>query len=243
MIKVKDMKMELDNIVTWLQERVEEANAKGVVFGLSGGIDSAVVAGLAKKAFPQDSMGVIMPIYSNPKDESDALIIARDLDIDITSIDLSQVYDSFLKSLPFEGENPLANANIKPRLRMMTLYYFAQEMGYLVCGTSNKSELHVGYFTKHGDSGVDLLPLADFVKEEVFELARLLEIPSEIIEKPPSAGLWENQTDEKEMGFTYKVLDNYIRTGEGPEDSIKKIDRMNKITEHKRNYPPSYKKS
>src|SRR5690554_366663 len=188
------MKKDLDNLVAWLQESVGKANAKGVVFGLSGGIDSAVVAGIAKKAFPKDSMGVIMPIHSNPRDEADAIIVARALDIDVTSIDLSQVFDTYLKALPFEGENPLAKANLKPRLRMMTLYYFAQEMGYLVCGTSNKSELHVGYFTKHGDSGVDLLPLADFVKEEVFELARLLDIPAEIIEKPPSAGLWENQT-------------------------------------------------
>jgi len=240
---VKDIKKDLDNLVAWLQESVGKANAKGVVFGLSGGIDSAVVAGIAKKAFPQDSMGVIMPIHSNPRDEADAIIVARALDIDVTSIDLSQVFDTYLKALPFEGENPLAKANLKPRLRMMTLYYFAQEMGYLVCGTSNKSELHVGYFTKHGDSGVDLLPLADFVKEEVFELARLLDIPAEIIEKPPSAGLWENQTDEKEMGFSYKLLDNYIRTGEAPDEVREKIDRMNRISEHKRNYPPSYKKS
>ncbi|MGM0396391.1 MAG: NAD(+) synthase [Bacillota bacterium] len=240
---MNDMKKELENIVSWLQEKVEAANAKGIVLGLSGGVDSAVVAGLAKKAFPNDAMGVIMPINSNSRDEADALIVARSLDIDVTSIDLSPVYDSFLKALPFEGENPLAKANLKPRLRMMTLYYFAQEMGYLVCGTSNKSELHVGYFTKHGDSGVDLLPIADFVKEEVYELARLLDVPVEIIEKPPSAGLWENQTDEKEMGFTYQVLDKYIRTGEGPEESVNKIKHMNKISEHKRNYPPTYKKS
>lgn len=237
------MKKELESLVAWLQDKVGEANAKGLVFGLSGGIDSAVVAGLAKRAFPKESMGVIMPIHSNPQDETDALMVARSLDIDVTSIDLSQVYDTYLKSLPFEGENPMAKANLKPRIRMMTLYYFAQEMGYLVCGTGNKSELHVGYFTKHGDSGVDLLPLADFVKEEVFELARLLDIPTEIIEKPPSAGLWENQTDEKEMGLTYKQLDHYIRTGEGPDQIREKIDRMNKISEHKRNYPPSYKKS
>jgi NAD+ synthase len=239
---MNDMKRELDNLVVWLQEKVSEANAKGVVFGLSGGIDSAVVAGIAKRAFPNDSMGVIMPIHSNPQDETDALMVARSLDIDVTSIDLSQVYDTYLNSLPFEGENPMAKANLKPRIRMMTLYYFAQEMGYLVCGTGNKSELHVGYFTKHGDSGVDLLPLADFVKEEVFELARLLDIPSGIIEKPPSAGLWENQTDEKEMGFSYKLLDTYIRTGKAPEDVRDRIDRMNKRSEHKRNYPPSYKK-
>lgn len=237
-----DMKKELDGIVEWMREVVQGANAKGIVFGLSGGIDSAVVAGLAKKAFPNDSMGIIMPIRSNPRDEADAHMVARALDLDVTSIELSGVYDSFLAALPFEGESPLAKANLKPRIRMMTLYYFAQEMGYLVSGTSNRSEYHVGYFTKHGDSGADILPLVDFVKEEVYELARLLDIPAEIIDKPPSAGLWDNQTDEKEMGFTYEVLDRYIRTGEGPEDTVAKIERLHQISEHKRNYPPAYKK-
>ena len=123
---------------------------------------------------------------------------------------------------------------------MMTLYYFAQEMGYLVCGTGNKSELEVGYFTKHGDSGVDILPLADFVKSEVRELAKVLGVPAEVITKPPTAGLWENQTDEKEMGFTYEILDNYIQTGEGPAEIVEKIQKMNRASMHKRTYPPIY---
>lgn len=240
---MSNMRKELENIIVWIQEKVKVANANGIIFGLSGGIDSAVVAGLAKKAFPNDTMAVIMPIHSNLRDEADALIVARALDVDVINLDISPVYDNFLKAMPFEGENPMAKANIKPRLRMMTLYYLAQEMGYLVCGPTNKSELHVGYFTKHGDSGVDMLPIADFVKEEVYELARLLDIPAEIINKAPSAGLWDSQTDEKELGFSYETLDKFIRTGEGPKDIIKKIDKMNRISEHKRNYPPIYKKS
>ena len=131
---------EIDGIVQWLKDKVDEAGAKGVVFGLSGGIDSAVVAGLSKKAFPNNSLGIIMPIYSNPQDEIDAMKVAEAFDINISKVDLSNVYDSFMGSLNFEGENKLASANLKPRLRMMTLYYYAQEMGYLVCGTSNKSE-------------------------------------------------------------------------------------------------------
>lgn len=233
---------EVEKIVGWLKEKVEEAGAKGVVFGLSGGIDSAVVAGLAKRAFPNNNLGIIMPIHSNPQDELDAMKVADAFEISISKVDLSTVYDSFIEGLSFEGENKLASANLKPRLRMMTLYYYAQEMGYLVCGTSNKSEWHVGYFTKHGDSGVDLLPIIEFVKSEVRLLARELKVPNEVIEKPPTAGLWTGQTDEKEMGFTYEVLDNYIRTGEGPEEVVAKIDRMNRISSHKRQFPAAYEK-
>lgn len=237
---MKELDKTIENIVEWLREQIQNAGAKGIVFGLSGGIDSAVVAALAKKAFPGESLGVIMPINSNPQDEKDAMLVASTFELDTTTVDLAPVYQSFLKALSFEGENNLARVNLKPRLRMMTLYYFAQEMGYLVCGTSNKSELEVGYFTKHGDSGVDLLPIADFVKNEVRELAKALGVPSEVILKAPSAGLWENQTDEKEMGFSYDVLDNYILTGEGPEDIVERIQRMNRNSEHKRTYPPKF---
>jgi len=237
---VKETGKTIESIVEWLREQVSNAGAKGVVFGLSGGIDSAVVAALAKKAFPGESLGVIMPINSNPQDEKDAILVASVFELDTATVDLAPVYHSFLKALPFEGEGVLARANLKPRLRMMTLYYFAQEMGYLVCGTSNKSELEVGYFTKYGDSGVDLLPIADFVKSEVRDLARALGVPSEVILKAPSAGLWENQTDEKEMGFSYDILDNYILTGEGPEDIVEKIQRMNRNSAHKRVYPPRF---
>ena len=237
---MKDTDKTIESIVDWLREKVQNAGAKGVVFGLSGGIDSAVVAALAKKAFPSESLGVIMPINSNPQDEKDAILVASAFELDTTTVDLAPVYHSFLKALPFEGESVLAKANLKPRLRMMTLYYFAQEMGHLVCGTSNKSELEVGYFTKHGDSGVDLLPIADFVKNEVRELAKALGIPSEIILKAPSAGLWENQTDEKEMGFSYEILDNYILTGQGPQEVVDRIQRMNASSAHKRTYPPKF---
>lgn len=239
---MKDPNKEIESIVQWLKDKVSSAGAKGLVFGLSGGIDSAVIAGISKLAFPNESLGVIMPINSNVQDESDALLVAKTLDLDTINIDLSGIYQSFLKSLPFEGENPMAKANLKPRLRMMTLYFFAQEMNYLVCGSSNKSELEIGYFTKYGDSGVDLLPLADFVKSEVRQLAEELKIPRDIIIKPPTAGLWEGQTDEKELGFSYDVLDKYIITGEGPEDIVEKIKELHNKSQHKREFPPIYKK-
>ncbi|MDR7857159.1 NAD(+) synthase [Tissierella sp.] len=229
-----------DELVNWLQEKVKEANAQGVVFGLSGGIDSAVIAGIAKRAFPHDSIGIIMPCHSDPIDEEHGVLVAEKLNLKTDKVDLSNSFDVLLESMAEENKNKMAISNLKPRLRMMTLYYYAQNNNYLVLGSSNKSELTVGYFTKHGDSGVDLLPLASFVKSEIYELARFLEIPEIIIEKPPTAGLWANQTDEKEMGFSYDVLDKYIKTGEGPEEIVGKIQRMNSISKHKRIYPPIF---
>lgn len=233
----------IKDIVMWLRERVEEANAKGLVFGLSGGIDSAVIAGLAKKAFPETALAIMMPIHSNPEDLDHAKLVAEALNLKTETVDLSVTYDTFISASGLDSENRMAKANIKPRLRMTTLYYFAQDNGYLVCGSSNKSEFHVGYFTKHGDSGSDLLPIADFVKYEVKELARALNIPSIVVDKAPSAGLWDNQTDEDEMGFSYDILDSYIKTGEGPEKTVEKIKRMNSISMHKREFPPMYKQN
>lgn len=229
-----------NNIAKWLNGKVFEANAKGIIFGLSGGIDSAVLAGLSKIAFPEDSLGLIMPCHSNPVDEEHALLVADSLDLKVEKVDLTETYDQLLQSLNLEGTNNLATANIKPRLRMITLYYYAQTHNYLVTGASNKSEIMVGYFTKHGDSGVDLLPLASFTKTEIREMARCLNIPKIIINKSPTAGLWENQTDEKEMGFGYDVLDNYIKKKTGPKDIVEKIDTMYRKSEHKRNFPPIY---
>ncbi len=232
--------LKIEELVQWLKDKVIDAKAKGLVFGLSGGIDSAVIAGLAKRAFPNTSLGIMMPCHSEKKDEEHALLVADALDLNICKVDLSETYDVYLKATGLHSDNKMAKANIKPRLRMTTLYYFAQHNNYLVVGSSNKSEMVVGYFTKHGDSGVDLLPLADFVKTEIRELAKALNIPEIIINKPPTAGLWENQTDESEMGFSYEILDKYIETGEGPKEITQKIDRMNKISSHKRAFPPIF---
>ncbi|WIV10737.1 NAD(+) synthase [Proteiniborus sp. MB09-C3] len=228
-----------DDIVRWIRDRVEESGSKGLVFGLSGGIDSAVVAALAKKAFPDGALGIIMPCHSNPEDEEHARLIADALNLETKKVDLSSIYDLFLSKLE-KTDNILALSNIKPRFRMTTLYYYAQVKRYLVAGTSNKSEYTVGYFTKHGDSGVDILPIVDLLKEEVFELARYLNIPDIVINKPPTAGLWENQTDENEMGFSYKELDGYIKTGEASDNIKDRIETMYKRSEHKRRFPLMY---
>lgn len=230
-----------NEIVDWLKCKVKEANCNGIVLGLSGGIDSAVVAALAKKAFPNDTLGIIMPCYSNEKDEEHAILLADEFNIDVKKVDLSSTFDSLLTELKDDGSNKLAISNIKPRLRMTTLYYYAQQNNYLVTGTGNKSEFTIGYFTKHGDGGSDLLPIVDLVKEEVRELAKHLGVPDIIITKQPSAGLWENQTDENEMGFTYKELDEYIKTGKTNEDAKVKIEKLNKISEHKRRLPLKFK--
>jgi len=147
-----------------------------------------------------------------------------------------------LKVLPDDTADPtarrLAEANLKVRLRMLTLYYFANQLNYIVVGSGNRSELAVGYFTKYGDGGVDILPLGNLVKAQVKELASFLGIPQEIIDKPPSAGLWEGQTDEGELGFSYDELDRYLATGEASDKVKNKIDSMMTAGEHKR-LPPS----
>lgn len=232
----------IEDLVKWIRDRVEEAGAKGIIFGLSGGIDSAVMAGLAKKAYPDTTMGIIMPCYSNDKDEEDALLVAEKLNLKTTKVDLSKVYDSFLLETDDSFTNKLANSNIKPRLRMTTLYYYGQNLGYLVAGPTNKSEFITGYFTKNGDSGVDIMPIAAFVKSEIYELAKALDIPKEIIDKVPSAGLWENQSDEEEMGFSYDILEKYINEEYIEKELKEKIDAMYSRSTHKREYPTIYKK-
>lgn len=238
----KDVKMVVENLVKWLKEKVADAGAKGLVFGMSGGIDSAVMAGLAKIAFPNDCLGIMMPCHSLDSDEEDARLVAGEVGIQLKKVDLTETYDTLLKSMHGDGST-IAAANIKPRLRMTTLYYHAQTNGYLVAGASNKSEFKVGYFTKHGDSGADILPLADFVKSEIYDIARYIGINEKIINKCPSAGLWEGQTDEDEIGLSYSVIDRYIKTGIVEDFNDKeRMDKLFSITEHKRNFPPIFSK-
>ncbi|MBI2914621.1 MAG: NAD+ synthase [Firmicutes bacterium] len=237
-------------VTGWIQDRVCEAGARGVVVGLSGGIDSAVTAVLAKKAFPENVLGVLMPCESNPKDAEDAWLVANEFAIPTQTVDLGPVFRLLVSTLdeagstsgsavrPELGREVLARANTKPRLRMITLYYFANRLNYLVAGTGNRSELTVGYFTKYGDGGVDLLPIGGLVKQQVRALARYLGIPGDLITKAPSAGLWSGQTDEGEMGLSYEDLDEYITSGEGEPEIVSRIQTLNRQSEHKRNMPP-----
>ena len=209
------MKILVQKLCNWIGDKVIKAKAEGVVFGLSGGLDSAVVAALSIRIFPQNTLAIIIPCHSLEADINDALDFNNKFNIPYKIIDVSKVYDSFIHLLndkEKEGSFKLAKVNIKPRLRMTTLYYFANKLNYLVVGTGNKSELMIGYFTKYGDGGADILPLGNLLKSQVRELAEYLGIPKKIINKLPSAGLWEGQTDEKEIGISYEQLDKYLKT-------------------------------
>jgi len=231
-----------EKLVSWIREKVLASECKGVVLGMSGGVDSAVAAVLCQQAFPQDTLGVLMPCYSSPEDEEHALAVASKFSISTKTAVLNSVFDASLKVLPDDSVDPaasqLAKANLKVRLRMLTLYYFANQLKYMVVGSSNKSELSVGYFTKYGDGGVDILPLGNLVKGQVRELASFLGIPQKIINKPPSAGLWQGQTDEGDLGFSYDELDRYLVTGEAPDEVRERIESMMAASDHKRLPPP-----
>lgn len=195
-------------ITKWLKQQVKSARAKGLILGLSGGVDSALVGALAKKTFPKHTLALLLPCETPGRELSDSRLIARQLNLRIKLINLTSLYQKLKQILP--TANRIAQANLKPRLRMMILYYFANQRNYLVLGTGNKSELMVGYFTKHGDGGVDILPLGNLLKHEVRALASQLGIPEQIITKKPSAGLWAGQTDENELGISYRELDGII---------------------------------
>ncbi|TDA66912.1 MAG: NAD+ synthase [Clostridia bacterium] len=229
-----------ERLVQWLQGQVAEGGAGGLVVGLSGGIDSAVVAVLARRACGDNCLALVMPCHSRPADAADARRVAETVGIPCRQVDLGPVYDAFLGQVSGQVESvrDLARANLKPRLRMLTLYFFANQLNYLVAGTGNRSELEVGYFTKYGDGGVDILPLGNLVKGQVRQLAAYLGIPQEIITKPPSAGLWESQTDEGEMGLTYADLDRYLLTGEAGPAVREKVEAMRRASAHKRRLPP-----
>jgi len=251
------MSMSTDSIVEWLRRRLAHSGARGFVFGLSGGIDSALVARLCQLAAPANVVGVLMPCHSDPRDEADATLLAEHFQVPTLRIDLAPTFDQFtatlqqtLKALPPEqvAAGPTDDikarvpmANVKPRLRMTTLYFVANTLNYMVVGTGNRSELSIGYFTKYGDGGVDLLPIGQLLKSEVREAARALGVPEPIIEKAPSAGLWLGQTDESEMGFTYAELENYLTKGPqtvSPALAMR-IERLMRGSEHKRTLAPT----
>jgi len=245
----------VNEIVSWLRQRATAANARGFVVGLSGGIDSAVVARLCQLAAPGHVAAVIMPCGTDPQDEADAILVADTFDIPPVRIDLESACDALVSEARVgldgltsqmrprgdEDRDRIALANVRPRLRMTVLYFLANSLDYLVAGTGNRSELTIGYFTKHGDGGVDVLPLGHLLKSEVRTLAKQLGVPQAIIDKAPSAGLWQGQTDEAEMGFTYADLERYLTCGpEGVSPALAlRLERIIRSTEHKRTLPPT----
>lgn len=232
----------IEKLTVWIRESTLAGGRKGTVLGMSGGIDSSVVAVLCQRAFPRSTLGVLMPCYSIREDEEHALAVASQFSISTKTVVLDSVFNALLKVLPNDSIDPVtsqvAKANLKVRLRMLTLYYFANQLEYIVVGSSNKSELAIGYFTKYGDGGVDIPPLGNLVKGQVRELATFLGIPQGIIDKPPSAGLWPGQTDEGDLGFSYDELDRYLLTGEAPKEVKARIEARASAAEHKRCPPP-----
>jgi NAD+ synthase len=241
-----------DTIASWLRDRAHATGARGFVVGLSGGIDSALVAALCHLAIPQRVVGVLLPCYSHPQDEADARLVAKAVNIPAVSVNLDAAFDALtatlqgaIKGLPAHPEvvdikQQMPEANIKPRLRMASLYFIANSLNYLVAGTGNRSELYLGYFTKYGDGGVDLLPIGGLLKSEVKAMARELGVPQAIIDKTPTAGLWMGQTDEAEMGFSYEMLETYIAKGASavPAQVASRIEQLRASSDHKRAMPP-----
>ncbi|HIQ38463.1 MAG TPA: NAD+ synthase [Methanothermococcus okinawensis] len=222
---MKDVEKTVEKLTHFIRNVVKKAKARGVVVGLSGGIDSSVVATLCVKALGRDKvLGVIMPERdSDPKDIEHAKMIAEKLGIRYIISDITDILKAFGAGgyVPTREFDRIADGNLKARIRMCILYYFANRRKLLVAGTSNKSELYMGYGTKYGDLGSDFLVIGNLFKTEVRELAKYLGIPQEIIDKPPSAGLWKGQKDEEELGITYEVLDRILERIEKGEDKEK----------------------
>lgn len=223
-------------LVSWLKDEVKKTGAVGVIIGISGGIDSALVGAIAKDAFPNNSIGIIMPISNRLHDEEDGIELCKTINLDYKIVELKNEFKTLSNKLNLS--NNMSKANLQARLRMATLYAIAQEKSYLVLGTDNYAEYYLGYFTKYGDGGCDLLPIVQLHKSEVFEMAKLLKLPNSIINKPPSAGLWDNQEDEKELGFTYSDFESFIKNKKVDKDIILKIKDKHINTQHKRSEIP-----
>ncbi|MHA1462198.1 MAG: NAD+ synthase [Candidatus Heimdallarchaeota archaeon] len=238
----------------FIKEYVEDSKTKGVVIGISGGIDSAVSVALAVRALGKEKvLGFILPNAAlDPKYEKDARELAKQLDIEVKKISIAEMVEAFKGSVDKELlEDKLVVGNVMARSRMVLLYAYANHLNYLVLGTSNKTEILVGYVTKYGDGGADFEPCGDLYKTHICTLAKYLDIPEDIISKPPSAGLWDGQTDEGELGITYKLLDKVLLGFEKKYSHekiakeleidisvVKKVEHMVKKSEHKRKTPP-----
>lgn len=233
-----------DELVLWIQERVRDAGARGTVVGISGGLDSAVVAALCQRAFPNANLGVVMPCDSDPIDLEYARLLAERIGMPMITVDLTDswrglctVVEDALADAPSETET-WARVNVKPRLRMTVLYQVAARYRYLVVGTENRAEIAIGYSTKFGDGAADIMPIGNLLKREVRALAEVLNVPREIIDRTPTAGLWAGQTDEEEMGVTYDALDDWLITGQAAPAVKERLQLLHERSAHKRSMPP-----
>jgi NAD+ synthase len=244
-----------DHITNFIRTQVEAADAEGAVLGLSGGIDSTLVATLAVDALGAENLhGLVLPArVSGDENMSDAERVAQDLGISYDVIEIEPIVDSLLEAYPEAESDREAVGNARARVRAVLNYIVANHEGRLVLGTGNRSEAAVGYFTKYGDGAVDCHPIGNLYKAQVRQLARHAGVPEELAAKPATAELWEDQTDEDEMGFDYETLDTILVSHvDGPlsadvtarefgidEETIERVRAMCERSEHKRNVPPA----
>ncbi|WP_410471565.1 NAD(+) synthase [Faucicola mancuniensis] len=242
-----DLQAYSDYLVDWLNEqRTKLYKMQGFVVGISGGVDSAVVAHLLAKT-NAPIHGLILPSATTPQaDIDDAIAVANSAGLSYTIAPIAPVYQAFMDNMTAlfnadaERQNVIAG-NVQARLRMISLYAYAQSHNAVVVGTDNAAEWLMGYFTKFGDGGVDVVPLANLSKQQVFDMAKLLGVPQSVLDKAPSAGLWTGQTDEDEMGVTYQQIDAYLRGETVDDNAMERINYWHNRSHHKRMLPPQPK--
>lgn len=234
---MRNYQKEKEKRVEFIRQALKSSGASGIVYGNSGGKDSALV-GILCKAACENTLGLIMPCSSKrnfQEDKEDGMAVARQFQIETRVIDLSQVKEAQTDCLSQITQlSPDAMANLAPRLRMATLYAVAASEHRLVAGTGNASEAYMGYFTKWGDGACDFNPIADLTVTEIYEFLEYLDAPKAILEKAPSAGLYDGQTDEKEMGITYQEIDEYLLNGTATEQNRTILQKYHRKSQHKR---------
>lgn len=234
-----EVKKIVENVTSWIAIEVNKANKSGCVVGISGGKDSGTVLALLVKALGKENViGVLMP-NGVQEDYDDAKNLVEKIGVKNVTCNVEKTFSEILNILPTNNKKE-TGINILPRLRMTTLYAIASENNYLVAGTSNLSEIHIGYSTKWGDSASDFNPIGSFTTEEVVKIGKYLKVIDEVINKPPSDGL-SGKSDEEKIGFSYYELNNYLRNGLCSTMKTKeKIDKMHNISKHKREKIPTY---
>lgn len=244
-----NVKEETKKVIEFIRNYYKENNLEGVILGISGGKDSAVVAALFVEALGKENvLGVTLPCHSKEEDAIDAKLVSDYYGFDLINFDITGTFDAFKNELKNLGEFTLeevknSDINLKPRLRMSTLYYLAalysalKGKTYLVAGTSNKCELYVGYFTKGGDSVHDISSIADFTVDEVIEIGKYLNVPEKVLFKTPNDGL-SNMTDEDKLGVKYKDIADFMEDANSvSEETRERIERLHKNNLHKFNIP------
>ncbi|BAB60188.1 NH(3) -depenent NAD + synthetase [Thermoplasma volcanium GSS1] len=236
-----DYQKEIERIGEFLRKIIADRKA---VIGISGGIDSSVTLGILSKFFLHENIkAVFMPDATTPKsDYDDVDVLASTFGVKYSTVNIQNIVDTFSKTLSAVDKGAIGN--IKSRIRMIVLYYFANIYNGIVVGTTNRTELLLGYYTKYGDGGCDVEPIEHLYKRDIYEIARLLGVPESIIKKKPTAGLWQGQTDEDEIGMPYSKIDDILSSifdkGELREDpDFKKILDLHSKSDHKRRLPYS----